>query len=1023
MANQDGSVIIKVDLNLDDFNKTEKESEKLASNLTKNFSKAGTSVANGIKTAFDVTLKAIAATSAAVIAVSAIGINYNMQMENYLADFTVMLESTEAAVDHVEKLKDMAAKTPFEMTDLAQADKILLAFGSTADTVQEQLQMLGDISLGNSEKLNTIATAFGRIQSNGRASMEELNMMIDAGFNPLNIIARETGETMEEVRKRVSDGGVSYEEIAEAMKKATSAGGQFYKGMEVASKTASGQISTLQDNINALLGDLTEGLFEGLKNDLIPRVNDAVEQIHTAFNEGGTEAAFETAADILKGFIGEIAAKAPGALSGMVKTILPKIKETGRTIILALVEAMLGNDIADQLSELFDSMDDAFGELVEVIADNADDITGAISDIISIILEIAEFALPLFIDGVSWLLDHLEDLAPILLGVAAGFAAIKAVSAVQGIITGITGAFTALNTVLLANPIVATVGLLAGAFVTLYTVLSDDGDFIKDTAGDLMELSKAEQEALDRTNEYVDAWEELKTISEEKSNAATSEYGYYQRLSDELKTIVDNEGVIMRGYEERANFITTTLSDALGVEIEIIDGQIQGYKDLQAEIDNTIQKKLGEAQLDAYRDQYNEALAKENQLRKDYVTIADAVRKKEQKLNELREDIAKHQEQVNAGVEDTMWFYEKWGFNTINAVDVQKEFEKELEDLSGSLGEAETALFENKATLELYGEAMAALESGEMENFKDAMLMMTESMLTAETANKESLQRQVQEQSALLEQMEQAMKDGSLAITQAEIDEQKRRLELSVAEYNKAANAAVNGGKYVATSYAAGIKDGQAPVSESVGYLNQTASNKAGVNLSSKGKATGNSYADGISSTEGNVEESSEKLADVVKEETDISLKTAGKDAGKTLAKGLEAAKDAVKKAAQSLKNVITGTVGGYDYTYSNPTGPGSESAYAINYTAVDIPHLAKGAVIPPAAPFLAVLGDQSRSVGTNIEAPLDTIKQAVAEVIGQGGGSREVHVHLNLSGRQIYEVIVDENESNTIATGVNALA
>ena len=84
--NQDGAVIIGIDLDMSEFDEVGKKSEKLADNLSKNFSKAGTSVANGIKTAFDVTLKAIAATSAAVTAISAVGINYNMQMENYLAE-------------------------------------------------------------------------------------------------------------------------------------------------------------------------------------------------------------------------------------------------------------------------------------------------------------------------------------------------------------------------------------------------------------------------------------------------------------------------------------------------------------------------------------------------------------------------------------------------------------------------------------------------------------------------------------------------------------------------------------------------------------------------------------------------------------------------------------------------------------------------------------------------------------------------------------------------------------------------
>lgn len=1022
MAQNDGSVIIKVDLNLEDFNKTEKESEKLASNLTKNFSKAGTSVANGIKTAFDVTLKAIAATSAAVTAVSAIGINYNMQMENYLADFTVMLGSTEKAVDHVEQLKEMAAKTPFEMTDLAQADKILLAFGSTAETVQEQLQMLGDISLGNSEKLNTIATAFGRIQSNGRASMEELNMMIDAGFNPLNIIAKETGETMEEVRKRVSEGGVSYEEIAEAMKKATSAGGQFYKGMEVASKTASGQISTLQDNVNALLGDLTEGLFEGLKNDLIPRVNDAVEQIHTAFNEGGTEAAFDTAADILKSFIGEIAAKAPGAFSNLITNILPMIKETGQTIILSLVEAILGTDISKKLASLFDGMDEAFEGLVDVIAENSDEIITVIGDIINIILEIAEVALPLFIDGISWLIKHLDDFAPLLITAAGGFAAFKTAEGVHRIVSNVSDAFKSLGSVFAAHPILGTITAIVGAFSAIVSLDRAVSSRIEEDAKAFAKLSDEQQEAIDRSKEYVESWNEVKKISSDKSKAATAEYSYYQQLSNELKTIVDSEGNIIRGYEERANVITTTLSDALGIEIEMVDGQILGYKNLQTEIDKTIEKKLAEAKVNAYVDQYNEALQNRNQLEKDYLTNLDTLKEKQEQRTELQDAYNEAQRQwIEQGYVEEELMQEIGGdWETARAR--MEALDATIEEATEAVQSSEEAFLENKSTLELYGEAMAALERGEMSRFNDAILMLEDSMLTAETATEDSLKRQAEEQAEILSQMEQSMKDGSLAITQAEIDEQKRRLLLAEREYEKAANAAQKGAKNSAKKYADGIKEGEGPVSEAIGEYNIILKNKADVDLKPKGRSTGKSYASGIKESKGAASEAMEGVTDDVVDAADISLKDKGKKAIETLAAGIEAAVEKLKDAMKKIRNITGGTVN-LDYSFSNPTGPGSEGVYSINYSAVDIPHLAKGAVIPPAAPFLAVLGDQSRSVGTNIEAPLETIKQAVSDVLNGSGGSREIHVHLNLSGRQIYEVIVDENESNTIATGVNALA
>lgn len=980
MAQNDGSVIIKVDLNLDDFNKTEKESEKLASNLTKNFSRAGTAVANGIKAAFDVTLAAIAATSTAITAASALGINYNMEMENYLADFTVMLGSTEKAVDHVEKLKTMAAKTPFEMTDLAQADKTLLAFGSDAEEVQGQLQMLGDISLGNSQKLGTIATAFGRIQSNGRASLEEINMMIDQGFNPLNIIAETTGETMQEVRDRVSKGAVSFEEIAAAMQVATSEGGQFYKGMEVASKTASGQISTLKDNVNALLGDMTKGLFDGLKNELLPRVTEAVEDIHEAFNTDGAGAAIDTAANILTEFIGEIAKKAPGAISDLLKTILPKLKQAGRTMILSLVEAMLGEDIAKKLGKVFDEVDDAFADLVSVIAGKSDEIASAIEGIINIILEIAEFALPLLIDGVTWLLDHLDELEPILLGVAAGFVAIKAVSAVQGIITGISGAFSALNAVLMANPVVATIGLIAGALGLIVGLSSDTSSSIREAAKAYAELSEEQQNVIDKSKEHANAWEELKEKTSESVSGVNSEFQYYQNLSEELKNITDENGKINKGYEDRAKFITETLSEALGIEVQIVDDQIEGYQELQAQIEETIALKKAEAIASAYETVVAEAMQKQEEARKNYLSSVDILNKKQKQLNELHEDYNKYLHQSNNTLEDTTWITEKYGVSAYDLWQIEEELVNQINEVSQTVEDSERVWEENKAVIQNYGDLTSEIAENDVQGMADAQLMLSSNLLRAETSNKESLERQVQDQKDALETMKQAVEDGSLAITEADIAEQERRLALSEAELEKYVELYGDKGEEATEEFGNGIRRGEKTASGAM-----------------------------------------RDVVDAVEDETDISLYNQGKRITQSLADGMNSAASKVKSAAQKLAKLVS-NVGSRDYTSYNPSGPGSESVYSLSYTPVEIPQLAKGTVIPPNAPYLAVVGDQKH--GTNIEAPLDTIKQAVAEVLSvEDGGNRQIVIPVYISGRQVYEVVVEENDMNTIATGRNALA
>lgn len=203
------------------------------------------------------------------------GVDYNASMESYLTNFKVMLGNEELAAAKLSELRKMAASTPFALSDLTEGTQILLQFGIAADDTTDVLKQLGDISLGNADKLQTLVRAYGKMSSAKKVTLENVNMMIDAGFNPLNQICEATGESMSDLYKRISDGRVSFEELQYAVQAATSEGGQFYNGMLEASQTFSGRMSTLQDNVAALTGELTSGLFAAL-GDLVVKLNDVV---------------------------------------------------------------------------------------------------------------------------------------------------------------------------------------------------------------------------------------------------------------------------------------------------------------------------------------------------------------------------------------------------------------------------------------------------------------------------------------------------------------------------------------------------------------------------------------------------------------------------------------------------------------------------------------------------------------------------------------------------------------------------
>lgn len=173
-------------------------------------------------------------------------------MEMLESSFETMLGSAEAAKKQIADLTEFAAKTPFELNGLAQATQTLLQFGVEADQIMPTIKSIGDVSQGNAQRMQSIALAFGQIRSSGRLMGQDLLQLINSGFNPLQVISKQTGKSVGELKKEMEKGSISAEQVAEAFKIATSEGGQFFNGMERASQTFSGKLSTLKDDASAL---------------------------------------------------------------------------------------------------------------------------------------------------------------------------------------------------------------------------------------------------------------------------------------------------------------------------------------------------------------------------------------------------------------------------------------------------------------------------------------------------------------------------------------------------------------------------------------------------------------------------------------------------------------------------------------------------------------------------------------------------------------------------------------------------
>lgn len=201
--------------------------------------------------------------------------------------FSVMLGDAKKAKRLVNDLQNMANVTPFETQDLLDASKTLLNFGISAKEVMPDLQMLGDIAGGDKQRLASLTLAFSQMSSAGRLMGQDLLQMINAGFNPLEEIARRTGKSIGYWKDEMSKGNVSVEMVRQAFMDATSEGGRFYKMMDKQSETLEGRLSTMNDAYVLLLRSISDGFVPALKDGAVVMtdvINQTTESI-SKFND------------------------------------------------------------------------------------------------------------------------------------------------------------------------------------------------------------------------------------------------------------------------------------------------------------------------------------------------------------------------------------------------------------------------------------------------------------------------------------------------------------------------------------------------------------------------------------------------------------------------------------------------------------------------------------------------------------------------------------------------------------------
>ena len=213
------------------------------------------------------------------------GISYNAQIEKYTTGFTNMLGSAQAAQEAMQAIQEDAARTPFDVASLTQANQLLISAGENAAYSRKVINALGDAvsaTGGGNAELSRMAANLQQIANVGKAATIDIKQFAYAGINIYQVLADYTGKSVQEVQNMT----ISYDLLSQALIAASEEGGRYYNAMDTQSQTMNGRISTLKDNVSQLAGLMTGDLSSGI-GAVIGHLNDMVVAAQEAYKEDG----------------------------------------------------------------------------------------------------------------------------------------------------------------------------------------------------------------------------------------------------------------------------------------------------------------------------------------------------------------------------------------------------------------------------------------------------------------------------------------------------------------------------------------------------------------------------------------------------------------------------------------------------------------------------------------------------------------------------------------------------------------
>lgn len=378
-----------------------------------------------------------------------------------------------------------------------------------------------------------------------------------------------------------------------------------------------------------------------------------------------------------------------------------------------------------------------------------------------------------------------------------------------------------LNTAQKANLWGLVAGLVVGAIGEIWA-FSEANDSAKQSQE---ELNEAQEKAKEEIKELKDANDEYVQSKKDAAAEVENEFQYYDNLWGELQGIVDKNGEVKKGYEDRAKFITNELSRVTGNEITWNGNVIQSYKDLKSSMDDALESKKALAMLSALEEPYQTAVSGLKSAKND-VTNGYVAKKSAQKDVDLAKTKVTQMSVTGLSPSQMALKYAGWGFENGKISQqyyqkILKDFQngenmyKHFEDLSKSVGRAyseaqneaknnlkakqiefdkadgkykeyQKKVVDYNTTIQNYENLTAANAKGNTKEIKAAMSDLSNNIVTYTTGNKDALEQQVNDFKTNAENLRSAYKDGVEGVTKDQVEEAEElqeRAEIELAKY------------------------------------------------------------------------------------------------------------------------------------------------------------------------------------------------------------------------------------------------